>query len=316
MIKSIILSLIAFTGINRAIVTVPTIQFDGSYYYSDINNSNTWNYLNNDGDNLYFTFNLNTAIDSNGNNSSDDELVSNNNQGNGGSVVLYSWSNVDYNIQYDNSGAYDPQLTFDSNSRYISAVAVNDDTSNQFTQTLLNHNDYFLSFNLSSSEQFVYVFYNVSYRSNLTTNTYYTYNGYINVDTINTAVVNIPYRYVSNPNYFNDYYVNASITLVLPSMTGYNQGYSDGYNNGYNTGYTTGQGDGFNTGYNSGYNTGFTNGTNSASNFADLLFTIADTPIYYLKSMFNFELFGVNVAVAILSLMSVGVAVYVVKKVI
>lgn len=106
-----------------------------------------------------------------------------------------------------------------------------------------------------------------------------------------------------------------NINVVLNDLSN-----NDYYNDIYANGYTAGQEDGYQTGYNNGWqvghDVGYGEGTQSTSRFADLLFTIADTPIYYLKSLFNFELFGINVAIAIMSLLSISIAVYIVKKVV
>lgn len=108
-------------------------------------------------------------------------------------------------------------------------------------------------------------------------------------------------------------YFNINVVLNDFNNSDY---YQAGYSTGYGVGYDVGNTDGYNTGYGVGYDAGYNTGATSASNFADLLLTVADTPIYYLKSLFNFELFGVNVAVAVLSLVTISVALYVVKKVV
>ncbi|MEM4935064.1 MAG: hypothetical protein QXY78_03945 [Thermoplasmata archaeon] len=50
------------------------------------------------------------------------------------------------------------------------------------------------------------------------------------------------------------------------------------------------------------------------SDFQDLFFTLADTPIYYLTTWFNFELLGFNFGIAIISLLSLLLVLFIVKK--
>lgn len=50
------------------------------------------------------------------------------------------------------------------------------------------------------------------------------------------------------------------------------------------------------------------------SDFKDLLYTIADTPLYFLTSLFNFEMFGVNMFVALTSLLTLVVVIVLIRK--
>lgn len=51
------------------------------------------------------------------------------------------------------------------------------------------------------------------------------------------------------------------------------------------------------------------------TDFHDLLFTIVDVPVYFISSFFNFELFGMNLAVAFAGLVTLAVMLFVVKKI-
>lgn len=50
--------------------------------------------------------------------------------------------------------------------------------------------------------------------------------------------------------------------------------------------------------------------------FSEFMFSIMDAPLYYLTSMFNFELFGMNMYVALASLVTLAIIIIVIKKVI
>jgi len=68
--------------------------------------------------------------------------------------------------------------------------------------------------------------------------------------------------------------------------------------------------DTYDIGYQDGYENGYTDGqTNTGSNqFQKLLGVIIDTPIVYLRKMFGYELFGVNLFMALTTIVSLLVA--------
>lgn len=51
------------------------------------------------------------------------------------------------------------------------------------------------------------------------------------------------------------------------------------------------------------------------TDFEGLLFTIADTPVYFLSQFLSFELFGMNLFIALSGLITVLVVIYIVKKI-
>lgn len=83
--------------------------------------------------------------------------------------------------------------------------------------------------------------------------------------------------------------------------------YVDGYNSGYGTGYTNG--------YNIGKNDGYALGSSSNSIIRNLLGSIIDTPIIYLRKLFGYELFGINLFGALTTVISLIVALSVFKLV-
>lgn len=92
--------------------------------------------------------------------------------------------------------------------------------------------------------------------------------------------------------------------------------YNDGYNTGYTTGYDDGKNDGIQVGYDNGYTQGYGQGQYDGTNFTTLLFSIADVPLYYLKSLFNIELFGVKVYTAVFGLLTFCVVTWLIRRVI
>lgn len=119
----------------------------------------------------------------------------------------------------------------------------------------------------------------------------------------------------------------------------YVAGASAGYQNGYNAGYSKGKQDGYSSGYSQGYNAGYAANQaalkkaqeeaaaakaryNSAyqegvqaevsKNFISLVGEIAAAPFYAVQNMFNFEIFGVNVASVLLAVFTAIIVVAVI----
>ena len=92
--------------------------------------------------------------------------------------------------------------------------------------------------------------------------------------------------------------------------TGYNNGYTEGetagfttgYNNGYSAGETAGLATGYNNGYTEGKTEGFNNGYSAgeqstvSKDIVSIIGEIAMAPYTAISSMFDFEIFGLNVA--------------------
>lgn len=124
------------------------------------------------------------------------------------------------------------------------------------------------------------------------------------------------------PNLDYGYTISFAIGNNLNYSSDYNYGYQNGYNDGYSKGLddgnTKGYADGLSAGYQNGYATGYSDGLNTASqtSFSSLFGAIADTPIMFIRSLFNFDLFGMNVFIIIMSLLTGFIVIYIVKKVI
>lgn len=89
---------------------------------------------------------------------------------------------------------------------------------------------------------------------------------------------------------------------------------SNDYSRGYNEGYQVGYRDGNNVGYENGYRNGVNDTYATDNSFFHLFGAIADTPILMLRSLFDFDLFGVNVLVAVLSLLTAIITAWVIRK--
>lgn len=130
-----------------------------------------------------------------------------------------------------------------------------------------------------------------------------------------------------NQGFSNGYthgFGNGSDKGYREGMTeGYNNGKSEGMEEGYNNGYTEGKSEGMTEGYSNGrtdgyiigYNKGVNDGVDSANKytFLSLIGAVVDAPLNVFKSMFNFEILGVNMSSFVLSLLTVSVVLFVVK---
>lgn len=119
----------------------------------------------------------------------------------------------------------------------------------------------------------------------------------------------VPYLYqyclCFNANNFGQHY---NISFDLHLLNG-----GDRFTEGYNIGYTEGYNDGNSSGYSHGYHDGLEVSSNTS--FGALMNSIADTPLRFLYGLFNFDLFGMNVLVIIMSLLTGLVVVGVIRKI-
>lgn len=76
----------------------------------------------------------------------------------------------------------------------------------------------------------------------------------------------------------------------------YNQGLQDGYTNGYQAGEIGGYNSGYNAGEIDGFNAGKIEGANQANTytFVSLIGAVVDVPLNAFKSLFNFDILGIN----------------------
>lgn len=96
---------------------------------------------------------------------------------------------------------------------------------------------------------------------------------------------------------------------------GYDDGYEDGESSGYTDGFSAGETQGYNNGYNVGKADGFTEGVANANeySFAGLLGSVIDVPVNAFKSLFNFEILGVNLSSFLMALLTIMIILAVTK---
>ena len=108
-------------------------------------------------------------------------------------------------------------------------------------------------------------------------------------------------------------------TVEYPYIGGdysYNKGYDSGIKNGQGLGWEDGYTYGYDIGKQDGYDIGLTDGANTDTgwmNFKNLIFTIFDAPFYVLSTALNFEIFGINIAGTLISLISIALIVWILK---
>lgn len=92
--------------------------------------------------------------------------------------------------------------------------------------------------------------------------------------------------------------------------------YLDGYDNGFTYGYDNGYIDGTRSGYQSGYVDGLNEGTSfdsTASTIFEGIFDVGLLPVNVFLTIFNFDLFGVNIAGIISGLLTLAVVVIIIR---
>lgn len=95
---------------------------------------------------------------------------------------------------------------------------------------------------------------------------------------------------------------------------GVNVGYDNGYDAGYDNGYDVGYDNGFNVGYDSGYNEGATQDETATAIMSGIV-SIGFIPINFFLAIFNWEVFGINIAGFVSSILSVCVLIIIIKHV-
>ena len=90
--------------------------------------------------------------------------------------------------------------------------------------------------------------------------------------------------------------------------------YSYGYDDGYEVGYDTGNSDGYADGKTDGIEIGKTEAMNSKDTMSGLIYSIIDAPFNVLASAFDFEVFGINIASFLITIVSLLIVAFVLKK--
>lgn len=87
---------------------------------------------------------------------------------------------------------------------------------------------------------------------------------------------------------------------VTTSRSDYDKGYDAGHDAGYDEGYAAGE----EAGYNKGFSAGQTEAMNSNSTLKDLIFGIFSTPGELINGILDFDLFGINLASLVKTLLT------------
>lgn len=103
--------------------------------------------------------------------------------------------------------------------------------------------------------------------------------------------------------------------FVIPYTEHYFNGYDNGYDAGTESGYTDGYANGNKDGYRNGYDVGYVEGGQESGNtgFFNLLYAVVDAPVQALTSLFDFEIFGMDMKKFVLSLLTACIVLAVVR---
>lgn len=116
------------------------------------------------------------------------------------------------------------------------------------------------------------------------------------------------YDYYYFEDFDNPSYYMVSFTILNE------QDYEQAMEQAYQNGYFNGKNDGYQTGYIVGKNDGLNEDMNS--DLVSLFLSIADTPILMLRSLFDFNVLGVSLFVLFGGLITILVALFIIKKLI
>ena len=116
-----------------------------------------------------------------------------------------------------------------------------------------------------------------------------------------------------------------TLVLLVGADSQFSDGYTIGYNTGVTDGYEVGKSDGYDEGhrlgkiegrdegYTEGYNDGVDTDGTAAAIYAGIIAT-GMIPIQFFLSIFNFEIFGINLTGLVTSLMSICIVLIVIKR--
>ena len=97
----------------------------------------------------------------------------------------------------------------------------------------------------------------------------------------------------------------------------YNDGYNDGVQDGFDDGFDEGWDEGWDEGYSIGHQEGYRDGTRedfTTNGFKTLIGSIFNYPINFIRGVFNFEFFGINIASFIMFILSIGIVIFVIRR--
>lgn len=140
---------------------------------------------------------------------------------------------------------------------------------------------------------------------NLMNNTRSNYEIYKGVAMLNSYV---NYNYSTKDYLFMFYTTSDNVSLHLMP-------YNDDFFKTYLEGYEDGKTQGLNDGYNSGYNEGVKDASPGYEDTSNFFWSILDAPFSVLKNAFDFEILGVNVGGALVTIISILLVVFVISQI-
>lgn len=232
--------------------------------------------------------------------------------------------NIDDSV-YDSSAHHVGSYSLDTDNEVFTFYSLDNIIDNCSSSTADKYNYYFY-------DTFHLIDYVVSpsianYNSQYFDSFFYFYPIYTYFNTnIDTSMYNVTFNFsnIGGSNYQQGYdagFVDGKAGAYdsgyqAGESAGYDSGYSEGESVGYDSGYDEGYDSGYAEGESFGYTNGFNNGVANANDysFTSLFASIADTPILMLRSLFNFDFFGINLLTVVLSLFTALIVVYLIRK--
>lgn len=258
-------------------------------------------------------------------------------------ICIYGTAEIDEDTEEFYGGymaiafQFDPQLYIDHPERkpvltfyfewigenYTGLTIIGENLHNDFSYVEFPWGESYGNYNLQ-------LWLDSNYITNFSTNGYF--NGLTDFDKL------CRYSVISRPKLYTDAYIEGldfgleegyNNGFDQGSIDGYQQGYTEGetigYNEGYDNGYSDGNGDGYSLGYDEGEAYGWQNGFGAGQNdmaetshtFKEMVFAIFDAPSRLIDSMLNFDIFGINLAglvKTIITLAVVAVIVFAILK--
>lgn len=155
------------------------------------------------------------------------------------------------------------------------------------------------------------------------------YDQYI-FDTNSSVITSHYFAYLNNrlSSTFYNLYVSSYFSVMQPTIDSddVDSWYNLGYNKGYNTGYNVGSDDGYEEGvasaqsasYDRGYQDGYTIGSkgDTHNSLSGLFLTAFQSPFHLFQQMFDVEFLGMNLGSFIISLFSVLLVAFIIKRLI
>ena len=154
----------------------------------------------------------------------------------------------------------------------------------------------------------------------------YSVNGYDSVSTTYTDANALYTRFMLSelPTGYNSFVGNILISVHTDEYSnGYNAGYDNGLNNGrevgerlgYQAGYAEGEVAGYTNGYNAGVSDTIASGSEAMTIFAGIM-DVAFIPVNVFFLMFDYEVFGINIAGFISGLLTIAIVIILMRFII